>query len=161
MKLDHAIEQVEAAEARLADELLELGERHAVESDVYHVAHTLASRCAEQLDALAPHAARYGGRQTTISAESSGLVERLRRLTSEALGRQPVSGAMLLDDLRELYLSAHRAELAWVILSQAAKAARDSELVAVAHTGQQEAERRWKWIRTKTKESAPQVLIAG
>ena len=161
MNLGRPIEQVEQAEARLANELLELGERHAVESDVYHVAHILASRCAEQLQALAPHAARYGVRESSVSTESTGVVERLRRLTSETLGRHSLSGAMLLDDLRELYLSAHRAELAWVILSQASKAARDSELVAVADEGQREAERRWKWIRTKTKESAPQVLVGG
>ena len=53
------------------------------------------------------------------------------------------------------------AEIAWVILGQAAKAARDAELVTTAEQGLEEAERRWKWLRTKLKESSPQVLVAG
>jgi hypothetical protein len=161
MKLDQAIEQVEVAESRLADDLRKVGERHATEADVYHTAHLLASRCATQLERLAPHAARYGAQESTVAPEPGSLGERLRRLTSEALGRQVLTGAMLLEDLRDLYLSAHDAELAWVILSQAAKAAHDAELVSVAQVGQQEAERRWKWLRTKIKEASPQVLVAG
>jgi hypothetical protein len=68
---------------------------------------------------------------------------------------------LLLHDLRETYASAHDAEIAWVILSQAAKAARDTELVATAEEGLEEAERRWKWLRTKIKDASPQVLVVG
>ena len=44
MKLDAAIEQVQEAEADLAKELHKIGERHAVEHDLYHLSHTLARR---------------------------------------------------------------------------------------------------------------------
>lgn len=161
MKLDHAFELVQDAESDLADELRRIGERHAADSDIYHVAHLLASRCTQQLDLLAPHAERYGAPARVESRGSPAVVERVRRLGSELLGRHEVSGMLLLADLRDLYLVAHRAELAWVILLQAALAARDAELVAAARRGGEEAERRWKWLRTRIKEAAPQALVAG
>jgi hypothetical protein len=68
---------------------------------------------------------------------------------------------LLLHDLRETYVTAHAAEIACVILGQAAKATRDAELVATAEQGLEEAERRWKWLRTKLKDASPQVLAAS
>ena len=51
--------------------------------------------------------------------------------------------------------------IAWVILAQAAQAVRDRELLRVASLCHQEAEARGKWLRTRIKESAPQVLATG
>ena len=68
---------------------------------------------------------------------------------------------LLLRDLRNLYLGAQEAELAWVILAQVAKAARDRELLDMAITCCEDAEVRGKWLRTRIKESAPQILAAG
>ena len=68
---------------------------------------------------------------------------------------------MLLIDLQRLYVLAHGAELAWVVLHQVAQAARDERLLHAATEGQEEAERRWKWLRTKIKESCPQALVAS
>ena len=79
MKLDHAIELVQDAEASLADELRTLGERHAAESDVYHVAHLLTGRCTEQLERLVPHAQRYSAPERSDAGQSSGALERVRR----------------------------------------------------------------------------------
>lgn len=164
MKLELAIEQAQDAECDLFDELTTLAERHAADSDVYHVAKTLASRCASQLELLLPPADRYGARGRTIdepTEQGPDMLERARRLASEMLGRHEVAGMLLLDDLRALYLTAHRGELAWVVLEQGAKAARDAELIAATKKGREEAERRWKWVRTKVKEASPQLLVAG
>ena len=161
MKLDRAIEDVQRVEAELAGELRKVGERHAADADVYHVSHLLAARCTTQLERLAPHAERYGVTGSEETGKSPAVVERLRRMSSELLGAHELSGAALLDDLRELYVRAHRVELAWLILGQAAHAARDTDLLADAKAGSEEAERRWKWLRTKVKEASPQVLVAG
>jgi hypothetical protein len=164
MKLDLAIEEAQDAECELFDELTTIAERHAAESDVYHVAKTLASRCARQLELLEPHSLRHGAAERSLdepSQRESDVLERARRLASEMLGKQEVPGLLLFDQLRELYLTTHRAELAWVVLEQGAKAARDAELLAAAQKGREEAERRWKWVRTKVKESSPQLLVAG
>jgi hypothetical protein len=161
VKLDRAIELVQEAEAKLADELSLLGERHAAEADVSHTSHLLAARCATQLDRLLPHARRYSAPERNGVESTPAALERVRRLASETLAGRPEPGMLLLEDLRGAYLSAHGAEVAWVILGQAARAARDAELLATAETGVEEAERRWKWLRTKIKDASPQVLVAG
>jgi hypothetical protein len=152
--LAHAIALVQGAASDLAGDLRHLGERHAADAEVYHVAHMLASRCEQQLERLAPHQEREEeAPESQGRRESSSLTERLRRTTSAVLSRHELSGTMLLDDLQDIYPSTHCAELAWVILVQAAKAARDQELLTVAQRGCEEAERRWKWVRTRVKGS--------
>ena len=160
MNVDRAIDDVLEAESDLADELRRVGERHAADSGVYHVAATLAARCADQAALLEQHAVRYGAGEAS-PGDGGAALERVRRMASEVLGKTAVSGMLLLADLKDLYLSAHRTELTWVVLVQAAKAARDEELVTAAEKGREEAERRWKWVRTRVKEAAPQVLVAG
>ena len=160
MNVDRAIDDVLEAEHDLADELRRVGESHAADSGVYHVAATLAARCADHAALLEPHAARYGAGEAP-PGDGSGALERVRRMASQVLGKTPASGMLLLADLKDLYLSAHRAELAWVVLVQVAKASRDEELLAAAQKGREEAERRWKWARTRVKEAAPQVLVVG
>jgi hypothetical protein len=59
------------------------------------------------------------------------------------------------------YLAAQHAELAWVVLLQAAKAKRDAELIEVVTRCHEEAETCGKWLRTRIKEAAPQVYAAG
>jgi hypothetical protein len=162
MKLDRAIEDVQEAEAELAKELRVVGERHAVEHDLYHLGHTLARQCVDHLELLAPHAARYGGTpRDDESAESAGLIETIRHKSAELLGRSEMSGMLLLRDLKHLYLAAQEAEIAWVVLAQAAQAVRDPELLRTASLCHEEAEARGKWLRTRIKESAPQILAVG
>lgn len=162
MKLDKAIEDVQDAEAELAKELRVVGERHAVEHDLYHLGHTLAKQCADHLERLAPFAERYGASSVDDRVhESPGVLEMLRHKSAELLGRSETSGLLLLRDLRNLYLTAQEAELAWVILAQAAQAVRDRELLREVSRCHEEAEARGKWLRTKIKESAPQVLATG
>jgi hypothetical protein len=160
VNVDRAIDDVLGAESDLADELRRVGERHAADSGVYHVALTLAARCADQAALLEHHAVRYGAGEARPGDRSDAL-ERVRRMTSQLLGKTAVPGTLLLADLKDLYLSAHRAELAWVVLVQVAKATRDEELLTAAQKGREEAERRWKWVRTRVKEAAPQVLVAS
>jgi len=72
-----------------------------------------------------------------------------------------MSGLLLLRDLRELYLCAQEAEISWIIFQQAAKAARDLELLAVVSECHSQTETCAKWVRTRIKETAPQVLATG
>ena len=138
-----------------------MGERHAVERDLHHVAQPLA-KCAEQLDQLAPAAERYGVSPPARDVgESPRLHGELRRKSADLLGRSEVTGLMLLGDLRDLYLDAQRAELAWVVLVQVAQAVRDRDLLEVATAGREHAETTGKWVRTRTKETGPQVLATG
>jgi hypothetical protein len=162
MNLDKAIEDVQEAETSLARELRVTGERHAAEHDLYHMSHTLARRCAANLEQLGPLAKEYGAAAgNPDAAESPGLMATLRRAGARLTGGGEASGLVLLHDLRDLYLCAQHAEIAWTILLQAAKAARDPRLIEVATACQEHAETRGKWLRTRIKEVAPQVLAAG
>lgn len=162
MNMNKAIEDVHDAEAEVAKRLRVTGERHASESDIYHLGHTLARQCAEHLRALAPFADRYGAKPAPDDVEASpGLLETVRRKTGEVVGRSESAGLLLMTDLRELYLAAQHAELAWVVLLQAAKARRDAELIEVVTRCHEQAEMCGKWLRTRIKEAAPQVYAAG
>lgn len=155
-KTARAFDDVYDAEMALADALRALAERHAPDVDVYHVAHLLASRCAHQVELLVPHAERYEADAPRTDTEKQ-VSERASVLSSD----NEAPGIVLLIDLQRLYVLAHGAELAWVVLHQVAQAARDERLLHAATEGQEEAERRWKWLRTKIKESCPQALVAS
>ena len=162
MKLGKAIEDVRDAEAELAAQLQIVAERHAVEHDIYHLGHTLAQQCADHVQQLTPFAETYG---VTVHperiSESPGVLSTIRQKGAELIGRSEESGLLLLRDLRHLYLAAQEAEIAWVILVQAAQAIHDGDLLYVACTCREQAETCGKWLRTRIKESSPQILATG
>ena len=162
MMLGKAIEDVRDAEAELAAQLQIVAERHAVEHDIYHLGHTLAQQCADHVQQLTPFAETYG---VTLHPErineSPGVLSTIRQKSAELIGRSEQPGLLLLRDLRHLYLTAQQAEIAWVILEQAAQAVRDAPLLHVAETCHEQAETCGKWLRSRIKESSPQILAAG
>ncbi len=159
MRVGNAIEDIQDAEADLAKHLRIVGERHALEHDLYHLGHTLARQCAEHLERLAPFATRYGASSRSEGDfEPPSILERIRRKGGELVGRSEVSGLLLLRDLRDLYLAAQQAEIAWLILAQCAQAVRDRGLLEVTTVCHEQAEARGKWLRTRIKQSAPQIL---
>jgi hypothetical protein len=162
MKMDKAFEAVHETEATLGKALRTIGERHAAEADLYHLGQTLSRQCAEHLRAIAPFAQRYGASPAPDDAmATSGLLDAVRRKGAQIVGRTEAAGLLLMADLKQLYLEAQHAEIAWVILVQSARAGRDVELIDVAGRCREEAELRGKWLRTRIKESAPQVYAAG
>jgi hypothetical protein len=163
MNLDNAIKGVLDAEASLAKRLLAVGERHAAEHDVYHLGHTLARQAADHVTQMTPFAERYRlTRPAPAQAgDSPGILETLRQKGSQLMGRTESAGMLLLRDLRETYLLAQAAEIAWIVLQQAALAVRDGELLDVISACHEETETCAKWLRTRIKETAPQVLATG
>ncbi|WP_242900725.1 hypothetical protein [Actinomadura terrae] len=160
MKLDKAISEVQDAEADLAKELRRVSERHAAEHDIHHLGLTLARQCADHVERLAPFAERYGASGREV-ADSPGLLDTLRHASARLAGRSEMVGMLLLRDLRNLYLGALEAEIAWTILGQAAQAARDRDLLQTVGECHEAAETRGKWLRTRIKVTAPQVLVSG
>jgi hypothetical protein len=138
--MHEAITGVYVAETSLGAELRSAAERHPAEADLFHLGRTLARGCDAQLRLLAPFAERYG--VTPVDVVST-----------------PETPADLMADLRRLYLAAHDAEIAWVVLLQGALAVRDSELVEVARECREKAQQRWQWVRTRIKETSPQLLV--
>jgi hypothetical protein len=162
MKLERLIEEVHDQETALAKQLRKATERHAADHDVYHIGHAQARACAQRIEQLAGPAERYGVTKLTPPADhSTTLVEDVRHTAADLLGRAKPTGLLLVADLRKLYLTAQATELAWVILSQSAQAARDAALLAAARSGQEGVTVCAKWLRTRIKEAAPQVYVAG
>ena len=162
MKLGLAIERLAESERELADRLLAVGERHRTDHDVYHLTRTLARMERGHLDALAPHAGRYG---VELDGESDGsgsprVLEVAREKSAELLGRRPEPGLLLLRDLRELHVLAAGTSLDWVALAQGAQAAKDTELLATVTACHDETLRTLKWTTYRLKEAAPQVLTS-
>ena len=129
-------------EAALRDRLRDAAERHRDDHDVYHQCHTFAATVDERLRKLDPLAERYGGNEAWRSAVAAG-------------------GGELLVELRTLYLATEECSLTWTMASQAAKAARDEELLRVATDAQSETELQAKWFTTRIKTAAPQALVVG
>ena len=149
MKLDVAIAELHAAESKLRERLLELGERHKADHDVYHLTRTLATAARERISALEPHAERYGADVDRAAPTAAA--------TATAPDTEPL---LLLRDMRELHLLCAEASIDWTILGQGAQAARDAELLATVSACHPEALRALRWTTTKLKESAPQVLTS-
>ena len=159
-KLGIAIERLQAAELDLADDLRKVGERHAVEHDVYHLSHTLAKQCEAHVERLRPFADRYGAPRDHEPDGGGGLadmLETLRLKTSELIGRQP-AGLLLLDDLRRLFVSAQDVGILWVMVAQAAQALRDRELLELCKECHTESVVQMHWLLTRIKVAAPQAL---
>ena len=168
MKLGSVLSRLHELETGLADEYGAVGERHAADHDVYHQCHAFATQCLEHAQALAPHAERYDeqvdgddGSKGDGSDLWSGVLERFRRSGSGLPGRSSQAGTLLLRDLRALYLSAEECSISWVMVEQAAKAARDAELLETVKECHAQTELQVKWLVTRIKVAAPQALVVG
>jgi hypothetical protein len=157
MKIDLAIREVGKAEAELADLLLQVGERHRVDHDVFHMSRTLAAKSRESLLALSDAAARYGAALDLDAGEPSAA---LRARSSELVGRHPQGALLLLRDIREVHLRAAEASINWVILGQGAQAVRDEDLLATVTRRHPFALKTLNWTTTRLKEAAPQILAS-
>jgi hypothetical protein len=157
VKLRPALEHLHGSVTDLVEDLRTTAERHAADHDVYHLAHALS----EKYQALAERLAKEIGKDGDDGGPGalSELGERVRRATSNALAGTDKTGPLLLRDLRALYLQAQETEIDWTIVSQGAKAAREPTLIELCTEGLTETERIVRWLKTRIKETAPQVLV--
>jgi hypothetical protein len=140
VKLGAVLAHVGELEDTLADALREAAERHRADHDVHHQCLTFAVAADKRAEAIRPHVERYHGRGEWATAVRGGSDD-------------------LLEDLRALHLRAHEVETTWTIVVQAAKAARDEQLLALATELQEQAHWEAAWFTTRIKTSAPQLLI--
>jgi hypothetical protein len=142
MKVGPLLAHLRELEVGFARELRAAAERHRDDHDVYHQCHTFAVTADKRLQQLEPLVERYGGQPLWGSAIGAGSDD-------------------LLEDLRSLYLRAQECAITWVMAVQAAKAARDQELLTLASACQSETEMQAKWFMTRVKTGAPQALVVG
>jgi hypothetical protein len=166
MRLGKFVHELRAAEAALADGFRRVADRHQVDHDVWYLGHRLAKECDALAERLAPFPDRHGFQtepegDNFVESLVDGLRAGLRRGMSHALGRAPVSGVLLLRDLQGLSVLAHDCHGQWIVVGQGAMSVRDKALNAVVSDGRQVTEKHLRWLQTKLKEVAPQVLSQG
>lgn len=160
-KLGRALAQLHDGLLDLAEEYEKAGERHASDHDVFHVTRMLAAQCELQAQSLEPHAARYGRKLESGKSDLFDvLFTGIRRLQAASLAKRPVTGMLLLRDLRQLHLAIEEAAMLWLVVGQAAQAVRDRELLEVVERAREEMTKQILWVTTRIKEAAPQVLAA-
>ena len=127
----------------------------------FHTCHTLAKQCEGQAEALGPHAARHAGDVPDDVDEGSreSVLTGLRRATAALVGRAPMTG-LLLRELRELHLAIEEAAMLWLIVGQAAQAARDRELLVLVEHCREEVTHQLLSITSRIKETSPHVLLS-
>jgi hypothetical protein len=155
---DALVDAVEA-EADLAAELRRIGERHAADHDVFHLCHSLAQQCeghVSRIRAAVPDLPD-DGHESPIHL----LVAEARRLASTVSGRSSMTGALLLRDLRHLFAVAADCHLAWTIALQGAKATHAIDVVPIATECCEDINGQMRWIKTKLKLAAPQVVSSA
>ncbi|HEX6340554.1 hypothetical protein [Umezawaea sp.] len=137
---------LDTAERSLADAFRLVATNDAVEPDVARTCESLAAASDRHVERLAPVVARYGHRDG-VDARPPGLATTHH------------GGPGLLRDLLDVYVLASFVDLTWTIVAHAARGLRDSALLDVAESCEQDTDRQLVWLRARVKHSAPRVLI--
>jgi hypothetical protein len=129
----------------------QVAEGHAEEADVKRICEQFATQCDHQEELLRPFTKRYG-------SDPSGEPERLH---ADGLSKTRSGGLGLLRDLHDLYLLASYLGMAWTLVGQAAKGARDLQLIETVDQCAKQTEAQQKWLTTRLKAAAPQALLVA
>jgi hypothetical protein len=163
MRLRPAIEHLHRSTVDLAETLATIGQRHASDHDVFHMGRLLSERCAGLGPLLEPFLPEDPQDDATGPLADAWLsfISPGRRAVGEASGGVDQPGPILLRDLREAEVEAHACVTDWVIVHQGAMAARDQTLLDACTVGMDETRRIERWLTTRIKESAPQILMGS
>ncbi|WP_431998020.1 hypothetical protein [Streptomyces fungicidicus] len=160
--IDSTLSALHDDEQDLELDLLAAAERHRAEHEFHHVATDVARWSREHATRLA---ALGRDRGLDLSGPrdhpSPGALAALREKASQALGRRPETGLVLLHDLRDLHLAAVGNSLHWEMLAQAAQATRDGRLLELVSACHPQTLRQMRWTNTMIKVLSPQLLVSA
>jgi hypothetical protein len=151
MHLATYIGLLDQAERTLGESFRQVAHGHAGEVDVFHMCLQLAQQCDAHVDALRPLVERYGESKDPEP----------ERLHADGLSETRSGGLGLLRDLHDLYMLANYLDMAWTMVGQAGKGARDEELIAIVAQCEGQVGTQLTWIRTRMKSAAPQALLVA
>ncbi|MDX3092841.1 MULTISPECIES: hypothetical protein [Streptomyces] len=150
-----------SGERHMVRQLTAVAERHRVEHEVHHVALDLAGWSRTHVQRLADAAAHHGvDLDESAATPLPHLLSMLVEKASEAAGRRPEPGLLLLRDVRELHLAAAENSLHWEMLAQTAQASRDGALLDVVSACHPETLRQMRWTNTMIKTLSAQILTS-
>src|SRR4051794_28504649 len=162
-KLATLFDELHTAEIDLADAFREIGERHGADHDIWHMCHQLAQQADARAAQLRERAQGYDVdlRPPRRSDTAQGIAAGVRHKASELLGRRPVGGMLLLTDLRQLFLDSQAVNVHWLVAGQVAQALRDAALLDLVTPAHKQVLTQIKWLKTRLRESSPQVLCVS
>lgn len=151
MHLAHYLGLLHKAEIDLSDAYRQIADAHRADPDVFVDCHRLADQCDRHAEALHPFVQRYG----------EDAPDEPDRLHTELFSGSRSGPLGLLRDLHDLYLMACECDISWTMVGQAARGARDRDLIEAVDACESETAVQLKWLRTRMKQSAPQVLVVA
>jgi len=152
MKLPVYLALLSESEKTLAESFRAVAEAHGDEPDIHFLCLSLAEQSESHRTLLQPVIDRYGEVKKDDEPE---------RLHAAGVAK-PRSGPLgMLRDLQDLYLLASLTDITWTAIKQAGQALRDKELLDVVSQCEEETSVQLRWISTRMKHAAPQVLIAA
>lgn len=155
-----AMTELHHDENDLAEELLQISDRHRADHAVHLLARDLARWSQQHVRDLARVGKDYGLDLDDEPEDEPALLARLRQKGSEMLGRRPEPALLLLADLRRVHRKAAGVALDWEVLSQTAQALQDRELLALTHACHPQTVRQMKWANAMLKETAAQAMVS-
>ncbi|MEU2611492.1 hypothetical protein ABZ570_07900 [Micromonospora sp. NPDC007271] len=159
-KLRMVIRELHRSESDLGHDLMGMSDRYASDHEIYHLARDLSRWSQEHVTQLAETGRRYDLNLDRDVDGKPGLLATVQQKTAKLLRRRPEPALLLLIELRKLYRDASGVSLDWELLGQAAQAAKDRQLLALAQRCHPETLRQARWANAKLKELSPQALVS-
>jgi hypothetical protein len=161
-KIRLALSQTRAAEVKLANEWLRVGQRESVDHEWLYNARHFRTQCLQHVESLVPFAERYGGslRAPTEREALHQVMGTVRHTVAVLAGRRPEAGLLLLRDERRLFTLGYAASFHWIVLGQVAQVLRDDELLTVVDRNHKDVLTQVKWVKSEVKVSVPQIVCA-
>lgn len=151
MNIGLYLKMVKDSEAELNEAFIAVADHHRQEPDMEEICWLLASWSQQKAASAERFIDKYGRKHDRGP----------KQLYSELFQGPRSGGLALLRDLHDLWILATEANICWTLLAQAAQALRDKDLIDTCLRNKQQSTRQIAWLETRSKQAAPQTLIAA
>ena len=145
------LQMVKTTEQELEKALKAVADRHQQEPDLEEICTILSSWSQAKARSTDRFIHKYGRERDREP----------QQLYSDIFQGPRRGGLALLRDLHDLWLMTTEAQIAWTLLAQAAQALRDKDFVQTCEHNKEQTHRQTSWLETRSKQAAPQTLIAA
>lgn len=151
MYLGSYLAMLQESERKLGEAFDQVATSHGDEPDVYFMCIQFAKTCTSASEAVAPFAGQYQHRKE----------DEPDRLFSDLFQGTRQGALALLRDLQDLYVMAQETDIGLTLVRQAAQGLNDIALLEMVDEWLAQVQEQIKWIQTRSKQAAPQALIAA
>ena len=149
------LQMVKVTEEELEEAFKTVAEHHHQEPDLKEICTILSSWSEAKAKSSDRFIQKYGRERDRERDREP------QRLYSDLFQGPRRGGLALLRDLHDLWLMTTEAQIAWTLLAQAARALRDKDFVQTCEHNKEQTHRQTSWLETRSKQAAPQTLIAA